>query len=83
MTLEEFLSLPKQCRYSFVIEFGEFLSSRKLDGEGVAKLFWLEAFYAEMYFEAGKDLPSELRAFEATKGLIPYLREIDIKDVYK
>jgi hypothetical protein len=77
MTFEQFQALPKDIQRNVVKHCGVFLFGRTGVGVNV-KLYQIEGFYVELYFDEKMSEAIRIRSFEDTKLLEPYLRKIDV-----
>ena len=80
MTFDQFRSLPKDIQRNVVKHCGVFLFGRS--GVGVfVKLFQVESFYVEIYFDEKMSEAMHIRSFTDTKNLEPYLRLVDVSEL--
>lgn len=80
MTYEQFCSLPKDIQRNVVKHCGVFLFGRTGVGVNV-KLYQVESFYVEIYFDKKMSEVIRLKSFEDTKHLEPYLRMVDVSEL--
>ena len=80
MTFNQFQALPKDVQRNVVRHCGAFLSGRTGVGVNV-KLYQVEGFYVELYFDEKMSQATRVKSFENTKYLEPYLRKIDVSEV--
>lgn len=80
MTFQQFRSLPKDVQRNVVKHQGVFLFGRTGVGVNVL-LYQVESFYVEIYFDEKMSQAIELRCFNDTKYLEPYLRMVDVSEV--
>ncbi len=80
MTFEQFRSLPKDIQRNVVKHCGVFLFGRTGVGVNV-KLYQVEGFYVEIYFDEKMSEATRIRSFEDTRHLDPYLRMVDVSEL--
>ncbi|HEU4902377.1 MAG TPA: hypothetical protein VFT06_06270 [Flavisolibacter sp.] len=80
MTFQQFCSLPKDMQRKMVKHCGAFLFGRSGVGVNV-KLYQVESFYVEIYFDERMSEATHIRCFEDTKLLEPYLRMVDVSEL--
>lgn len=80
MTFEQFQSLPKDIQRNVVKHCGVFLFGRMGVGVNV-KLYQVEGFYVELYFDEKMSEAIRIRSFEDTTHLEPYLRRVDVSEL--
>ena len=80
MTLQQFRSLPKDIQRKIVNDYDVFLFGRT----GVcliAKIYQIDSFYVELFFDTKMSVVTQLKSFEDTAPLEPYLRMVDVKEL--
>jgi hypothetical protein len=80
MVFEQFRSLPKDMQRNVVKHCGVFLFGRTGVGVNV-KLYQVDSFYVEIYFNDKMSEATKIRCFEDTRHLEPYLRMIDVSEL--
>ncbi|MFD2145837.1 hypothetical protein [Mucilaginibacter antarcticus] len=76
MTSEEFNYLSYHDKTELVLQ-GTFLVDRLTDHYYI-KLYNIDCFYVEVFFEDSSHLITHFRAFEHTMFIVPYLEEVRI-----
>jgi murein L,D-transpeptidase YafK len=80
MTIQQFRATSQYVQKSMIKLHGTFLLKRKT-AETYAYLFQVDGFYAEVFFNEHNGNILEIKAFDNTDELEPYLDEVDISEV--
>ena len=80
MTFQQFCSLPSDIQRNVVRHCGVFLFGRTGVGVNV-KLYQVEGFYVEIYFDEKMSEVIRIKSFEDVKQLDPYLRMVDVSEL--
>lgn len=80
MTLLQFRSLPGDVQRQVVLYKGVFLFGRN-GVNATAKLYQVDGFYVELFFDQRMSEVTRLVAFEDTAKLEPYLRQVDVREL--
>lgn len=80
MTLNEFALLQQKEQIEVLYQYGVYQGKRKLGGKAVV-LYQLESFYVELVYRQYRVQVAGVWAFEDTKGIEPYLAQIDIEEL--
>ncbi len=81
MTLYDFYTMSAEKQKERVLQDGVHLTSRNT-GEITIRLYQIEGFYVEAYFDEIEQELIPLRSFRTTDLLTPYLKEIDISGLF-
>jgi hypothetical protein len=81
MFIKEFKYEDKQKKKQLLFQHGVYLACRP-HGDYIILLFQIDAFYAEVYFDAEEEEIGYIRAFSSTEFLTPYLERINISGIY-
>jgi hypothetical protein len=81
MTLQEFKHLKHNNKTETIWEKGEHIASR-IDGVYSVTLWQLGLFYVEIYFDILHSRITAFESFENLQRLEPYLKQIDISDLF-
>ncbi|WP_121357362.1 hypothetical protein [Flavisolibacter nicotianae] len=80
MTFQQFVSLPKDMQRKVVKHCGVFLFGRTGVGVNVL-LYQVESYYVEIYFNEKMSEAIDIRGFDDTRFLEPYLRMVDVSEL--
>ena len=80
MNLSQFRSLPKDKQALFAKQKGIYLFGRTTKYAFV-KLYQVENFYVELYFDKKMAFISIINSFDSTERLQPYLQLLDVSEV--
>ncbi len=82
MTLSQFSSLSGDIQRNVVQYKGVFLLGRTVVG-AFAKLYQIEGFYVELFFDDKMSEVVRLKAFDDPDKLEPYLRQVNVSVIYE
>lgn len=77
MNFDQFRTLPSDLQRNVVKHCGVFLFGRTGVGVNV-KLYQVEGFYVEVYFDEKMSEVTRIKSFNDTKPPDPYLRMVDV-----
>lgn len=77
MNLFEFQLLASKEKTDFLQQNGVYIGKRK-EGESVLLLYQLESFYVEIKYRKYRRFIANIRCFESTSVLDPYLEQIEV-----
>lgn len=80
MTLNEFAMLQQTEQIELLYALGVYQGKRKLGNKTVV-LYQLDAFYVELLYRKYRVEVATIQVFADTKGIEPYLAQIDIEEL--
>lgn len=80
MTQQQFSALPKDIQARFTKEKGTYVSARDTKF-AIVKLYQVNNFYVELYYDKRIACISIVNSFEGTERLQPYLKAIDLSEL--
>ncbi len=75
MTLKDFLNLNQEQRAEHIFHFGTYLGCCMERGN----LYNMSGFFVEVVYNDDENAIQEVRGFQDTAGLEPYLNEFEVK----
>ncbi|WP_426491294.1 hypothetical protein [Hymenobacter sp. 102] len=72
LSLPEFMALPPQQQSEYILEYGQYLTSRRQAGYGI-NLYWLHSFFCELRVQQDTLELSPGRPFTSAGELTAYL----------
>ena len=81
MTLYQFSVLTENEKTAIVWNEGHFVGDR-IENNFSIMLYQVRSFYVEVFYSGKENKISRLRSFSSTEQLEPYLRKIDISELF-
>ncbi len=81
MTLYQFNVLTENEKTAIVWNEGHFVGDRKENNFSIL-LYQVQSFYVEVFYSGNENKISRLRSFNSMEQLEPYMRKIDISELF-